>query len=146
MASRRLAGLALRAAGVTLILLGLVHLAATPHIPQLLDGMSERARQFAVGPTLLNHVLVGILLLPLGFTTWVAAARRYQGEPWAGRILAANAITLLTLPITIVIFMRQPEYYHAPLFVLGVTLVALTAVLVAIAAWARTRPERREIN
>jgi hypothetical protein len=30
--------------------------------------------------------------------------------------------------------MRQPEYYHAPLFVTAVALVALISVLVAIAA------------
>ena len=65
MTRRGLAGLFLRAAGAGVILLGFVHLAATPHIPQLLESMPESARRLAAGPTLLNHVLVGVLLLPL---------------------------------------------------------------------------------
>ena len=124
-------------------MLGVVHLAATPHIPRLLDGMPGAARQFALGPTLLNHVLVGVLLLPLGLTTWVAAAELHHGETWAKLIIRANALAVLSLPLTIVIFMRQPEYYRAPLFVVGVALVALMAAAVAIAAWARTRTKNQ---
>lgn len=134
MTAGRLAGLFLRASGVTLILLGVVHLAASPFIPRLLSSMPEEARQFAIGPTMLNHILVGVLLLPLGFSTWVAAAERHQGAAWAKGVLTANALTMLSLPVTIVIFMRQPEY-HSALFVVGLVLVALTAVLMAIAAW-----------
>jgi hypothetical protein len=78
MSLRGLARGALRVAGVVLMALGVVHLIATPHI--LLDAMPKKARDFAVGPTLLNHVLVGILLLPLGFSTWLAADARHAGE------------------------------------------------------------------
>jgi len=60
----------LRSAGVVLCTLGFVHLAATPHIPGLLNGSPPAVYEQAVGPTLLNHVLVGILLLPIGYTTW----------------------------------------------------------------------------
>jgi hypothetical protein len=73
MRRREIARLSLRAAGALLVLLGLVHLVATPHIAALLNGAPPRVRQLALGPTLLNHVLVGVLLVPLGFTTWLAA-------------------------------------------------------------------------
>ena len=103
MSRRRLASLFLRASGLLMMLLGLVHLAATPHIPALLDGLSPKARAFALGPTVLNHILVGILLLPLGFTAFVAGAERHMGEPWARRLLAAYALTLMTLPVAILV-------------------------------------------
>ena len=84
MTRRRLASRVLRTAGIVLVLLGVVHLAATPHIPHLLDSMPAAARQIAVGPTVLNHVLVGVLLLPLGLSTWLAAARGSWTSPGPG--------------------------------------------------------------
>jgi hypothetical protein len=137
MTRQRLSSLFLRASGLLVMLLGLVHLAATPHIPALLDGLSPKARAFAVGPTVLNHILVGVLLLPLGFTAFVAAAERHRGEAWARSLLAAYALTLLSLPAAILVFMRQAAFYQSPLFVAGVAITAATAVLVVLAVWVR---------
>ena len=108
----------LRAVGLLLVVLGLVHLAATPYIPPLLGDSSSVVYQRAVGPTLLNHVLVGILLLPLGFTTWLAAAVQNRNQTWARRLLVVNGVVLLTFPVSLALFMRRPEYYTAPLFLL----------------------------
>jgi hypothetical protein len=41
----------------------------------------------------------------------------------------------LTLPASIAVFMRRPEYYTAPLFLTGVILVTLISVLTLAAAW-----------
>ena len=70
----------LRVVGLLLIVLGLVHWAATPYIPPLLGESSSGVYQRAVGPTLLDHGLFGILLL--GYTTWLAgiATKRGRGE------------------------------------------------------------------
>lgn len=125
----------LRAMGGLLIVLGLVHLAATPSIPFLLKGLSPEARAFALGPTLLNHMLVGVLLLPLGYTTWLASAKDHIGEVWTGRILTVNSLAVATMPVLIVSLMRDPRFYHAPLFVVGVVLATLTAISVPVAAW-----------
>jgi hypothetical protein len=65
MRAQRIAVVFLRTVGCLLIALGIVHLVATPHIPGLLHGSPRAVYQQAVGPTLLNHVLVGILLFPL---------------------------------------------------------------------------------
>ncbi len=125
----------LRAVGVLLVVLGIVHTIATPHIRDLLGDSSSEVYQRAVGPTLLNHVLMGILLLPLGYTTWLAAAAQNRNAAWARRVLMVNGIVLLTLPICLAIFMRRPEYYTAPLFLTGVILVTLISLLTIIAAW-----------
>lgn len=133
MNSAKMAERFLRIIGVLLILLGAVHLIATPYIPRLLDGSPQRVYGQAVGPTLLNHVLVGILLLPLGFTTWLAAEPKENGQLWAKRVLVMNAVVVLTLPLCLTIFMRQPQYYTAPLFVIAVALVAAISLLMLAA-------------
>jgi len=135
MRSQEIAAGFLRAIGVLLIVLGVVHTIATPHIRDLLGESSTEVYQRAVGPTLLNHVLMGILLLPLGYTTWVAAASQNRHAEWARRILMVNGIVLLTLPASIAVFMRRPEYYTAPLFLTGVALVTVISLLTIVAAW-----------
>jgi hypothetical protein len=135
MRSQGIAAVFLRAVGVLLVVLGIVHTIATPHIRDLLGDSSSEVYQRAVGPTLLNHVLMGILLLPLGYTTWLAAAAQNRNAAWARRVLMVNGIVLLTLPICLAIFMRRPEYYTAPLFLTGVILVTLISLLTIVAAW-----------
>jgi uncharacterized membrane protein len=135
MRSQQIAAAFLRAVGLLLIVLGLVHLAATPHIPPLLGESSSAVYRRAVGPTLLNHVLFGILLLPLGYTTWLAAAYENRNEIWASRVLLVNGIVLLTFPVTLALFMRSPEYYTAPLFVVAVILVGGISLMTIVAAW-----------
>jgi hypothetical protein len=135
MGRREFSRAVLRASGIVLILLGGVHLLATPEIPHLLDGLPAKARAFAIGPTLLNHVLVGVLLMPLGVSTWSAASKRNIAEPWAKLTLTVNSLAVLALPISLMMFMRQPQYYSSWLFLSGAMLATLTAVLFAIAAW-----------
>jgi uncharacterized membrane protein len=125
----------LRAVGLLLIVLGFVHLAATPFIPPLLGESSSEVYQRALGPTLLNHVLFGILLLPLGYTTWLAADAQNRNQTWARRVLVLNGVVLLTFPVALAIFMRRPEYYTAPLFLAAVMLVAVISLLTVVAAW-----------
>jgi hypothetical protein len=140
MSTQNVAAKFLRGIGALIVLLGIVHLVATPHIPHLLDAMSTReAYSFAWGPTMLNHVLVGILLIPLGFTTWLASSSRNVLQSWARQVLIVNAIVFLTVPLSIVAFMRDPAYYDAPLFVTGVALVVILSVMTIAAAWLVTR-------
>jgi hypothetical protein len=150
MRSQEIAAGFLRAVGLLLIILGLVHSAATPHIRDLLGERSSDVYQRAVGPTLLNHVLMGILLLPLGYTTWLAAAAQNRQARWARRVLVMNGIVLLTFPAAIAVFMRRPEYYTAPLFLTGVTLVTIISLLTVGAAWlvgrSNSRSAGREIG
>jgi hypothetical protein len=133
----------LQAVGGLLIALGFVHLAATPHIPDLLHGSPLVVYERVVGPTLLNHVLVGILLVPLGFTTWLAAVASERGELWALRILVTNTIVVFTLPLTIAAFMRRPEYYAAPLFITGILLAFVLSLLMALATISLVRKRWR---
>ncbi len=141
--SMRTATRCLQAVGGLLIALGLVHIAATPHMPDLLRGSPLEVYERAVGPTLLNHVLAGILLIPLGLSTCLAAAASERGEAWALTVLIANTTAVFTLPVSLVVFMRRPEYYAAPLFLSGVVLSCLISLLMGVATVALVRRRRR---
>ena len=70
----------LRGAGIVLLILGAVHLLATPHIATLIRrSTSPEAARWLTPPMLLNHVLLGVLLIPLGFLTAYAAPHSVSG-------------------------------------------------------------------
>jgi len=129
----------LRGSGVVLILLGIVHLVATPHIDTFIrHSVSIDAADFLTPPMLLNHILVGLLLFPLGYLTIYAAPYSAAGLAWAQVIVRATALTVATLPVTLVALMGG-RYFDAPLFVLGTALVVVAAATLIIAAFSRSR-------
>lgn len=64
--------------------------------------------QQAVGPTLLNRVLVGILLYLLAIP-WLAARAAEDGEAWAKRVLLVNVLVVFSLPLAVAVLMRRPS-------------------------------------
>jgi hypothetical protein len=129
----------LRGSGVLLILLGIVHLVATPHIATLIrHSTSTGTADELVPPMLLNHILVGLLLFPLGYLTFYAAPYSAAGHAWAQVIVKATALTVATLPVTLLALMGV-RYFDAPLFVLGAALVVIASATLLMAAFSRTR-------
>ena len=122
-----------------LILLGIVHLAATPHIVTLIrHSASTAAAARLTPPMLLNHILVGLLLFPLGYLTVYAAPYSSAGLAWAQAIVRATALTVATLPVTLLALMGV-RYFDAPLFVVGFFLVVAASVTLLVAAFTRPR-------
>ena len=116
------------------MLLGVVHLIATPHIATLIRySASTGAADTLIPPMLLNHVLVGLLLLPLGYLTFYAAPHSAR---WAQVIVRTTALTVATLPLTLLVLMGV-RYFDAPLFVFGFLLVVAASVTLLLAAFAR---------
>ena len=129
----------LRGSGALLILLGIVHLAATPHISMLIrHSASPGAADRLTPPMLLNHVLVGVLLLPLGYLTLYAAPHSAAGVAWAQVLVRTIAITVVALPLTLLALMGV-RYFDAPLFVLGSALVVAAAVTLLMVAFSSPR-------
>ena len=127
----------LRSSGVLLILLGIVHLVATPHIASLIrHSTSVEAANVLVPPMLLNHVLVGVLLLPLGWLMLYAARHSAARVAWAQVVVRTTAVTVATLPVTLLALMGF-RYFDAPLFVLGTALVMAAPVALLFAAFSR---------
>ena len=127
----------LKWSGVLLLSLGIVHLVATPHIATLIRLTTRPgAADTLIPPMLLNHILVGLLLFPLGFLTIYAAP---HSAPWARMIVRTTALTVATLPLTLLALMGL-RYFEAPLFVVGFLLVVAASVTLLLAAFTRPRP------
>lgn len=119
-----------------LLLLGIVHLVATPHIAALIrHSASQGVADNLIPPMLLNHILVGVLLLPLGFLTFYAAS---YSDRWAQVIVRTTALTVATLPLTLLALMGV-RYFDAPLFVVGFLLVVAASVTLLLAAFTGPR-------
>jgi len=134
-----------QATGILLILLGILHLIATPFLTGWLSRqLRSDQTQLAIAAMRLNHLLVGILLLPLGVSTfWSGKA---LGQSWGLRLAGLNAVTLLCLPVLLVTTMPL-ESLDAPLFRLAICVViaACLVQLIALAGFWKVRErESRE--
>lgn len=91
----------------------------------------------ARGPAALDHALSGIVLLPMGLTTIIAANGLAIGSATAWRIAMINASALLLLPFVLVLMMLLGP----PLSVLSLApVVALSLIgiaMVFVLLWAR---------
>ncbi len=119
-----------------LIILGILHLAVTPFIARLIsENVAETVAIWLTPPMLLNHVIVGILLLPLGILTFYAAPSAAAGERWALIVTRVIAITAATLPLVLSILMGA-GYFGAIPFVVATIIVFIAALsLLAAAFW-----------
>src|SRR5262245_1980595 len=122
----------LRVTGALLVVLGGVHLVATPFYMGWASTQirPENAALVAAGMRL-NHILVGVLLLPLGLSTcW--AARSFD-EAWAFRQSVLNAVTTLCMPVLVVATMPPESLWAVPFLVAVIVLfLACTAQMIAV--------------
>lgn len=128
----------LRGGGAALVILGLVHLLATPHIATLIRrSTSATVAEWLTPPMLLNHVLAGVLLIPLGYLTVYAAPHSVRGASWAQMIVRTVSISATSLPIALFSLMGRPYFLDAPLFVLGAGLTVVAALVLLAAAFSK---------
>jgi len=133
-----------RACGGLVALAGMLHLAMTGHLMHWFRAVSHDALPgTAYAAMLLNHVVVGVLLMAVGASLWFAGPLLGRRERGAIAIAGANALAVLALPV-IVVLTATPDMLDAPPFVIAAALLALAALLniVAIAAAMRRRPNR----
>ena len=128
----------LRGGGILLVALGVVHLVATPHISLLIrHSVPPAAAQWLIPPMLLNHVLVGGLLIPLGALTVYAAPHAVDGADWAKVVVRITACSVAALPIALFAIMGARYFGNAPLFVVGAALAVTAAATLLVAAFSR---------
>jgi hypothetical protein len=128
----------LRGGGAGLIILGVVHLLATPHIATLIRrSTAASAAEWLTPPMLLNHVLVGALLIPLGYLTIYAAPYSVRGASWAHTVVRTVSISATSLPIALFFLMGKPYFLDAPLFVLGASLTVAATLVLLVAAFSK---------
>ena len=143
MDQNRLASRALVVGGVLLIVVAAIHLAVAPMLRGLFLKSAPGAARFWLAPFMLNHVVVGFLLVPVGLTTIYAGRAARKGAPWARAVALTNALSVLGLPGSLVVLMGR-EYFGAIPFLIATILVAIACVMLLVAAMAlTTSPDSR---
>jgi hypothetical protein len=120
--------------GSLLLIVAAIHLLVTPALKRaILDHVLTPLELRIVSPPfLLNHIVVGILLLPLGFITLYTAPGIRAGERWAWVINLAIGLTILTLPVVLVLVMRA-EYFQAVPFLIATALITIVGITMTAA-------------
>jgi len=118
----------MRVEGILLLLVAGIHLAVIPTLRSVLVRiLSPGDFRFVWPPFLLNHAVVGILLIPLGLSTLYCASGIRRGERWTWRVGMTNAITILSLPVVLVAVMER-HYFSALPFLIATILITLVGL------------------
>lgn len=123
-----LAARILKIDGVLLLVVALIHFAATPFALRFVSSRSTPETFVQIEPPfLLSFIVVGILLVPLGLSTVYSADSFRRGERWARAICGFNALAVFLLPVALVMIMPA-RYFRAILFLVAATLVWIVAI------------------
>src|ERR1700740_1709385 len=118
----------LKADGVLLLVVALIHFAATPFALRFVSSQSTPEAFVQIGPPfLLSFIVVGILLVPIGLSTVYSADSFRRGEHWARVICAFNALGVFLLPVALVMIMPA-RYFRAIPFLVAAILVWIVAI------------------
>jgi hypothetical protein len=123
-----LAARILKTDGVLLLVVALIHFAATPFALRFVSRQSTPEAFVQIGPPfLLSFIVVGILLVPIGLSTVYCADSFRKGESWARTICAFNALGVSLLPVALVLTMPA-RYFRAILFLVASILIWIVAI------------------
>ncbi len=127
-----LAARILKIDGILLLVVAVIHFTATPLALHFVSSQSTPEAYAQIKPPfLLSFIVVGVLLLPLGLSTFYCAAAIRRGERWARTICSFNAIGVVLLPLALVLIMPA-RYFRAIPFVMATTLVWIVALSMVV--------------
>ena len=120
--------------GSLLLIVAAIHLLVTPVLKSTFLDRALTAQELRIvsPPFLLNHIVVGILLIALGFITLYTAPGIRAGERWAWVVNLAIGLTILSLPVVLVLVMRA-EYFRALPFVIATALITIVGITMTAA-------------
>jgi hypothetical protein len=117
--------------GIVLLVVAAIHLSATPLVLNFVSSQSTAAAYAQIKPLfLLSFIVVGILLIPIGLSTFFCANPIRRGEPLARSICCFNAISILMLPVVLILTMPV-KYFSAIPFLTATILVSLVAISIS---------------
>ena len=126
--------------GVLLLIVAAIHLAVTPILKKAILDRTLTPEQLSIvqPPFLLNHLVVGILLIPIGFITIYSASALRVGKRWAWIVNFANGLTILSLPIVLALVMPVRDFQALPFLIAAglITIVGIT--MTAALLWIRS--------
>src|SRR5689334_2053332 len=138
----RLAAGILLADGILLVVLAFVHLLATPLIHKWLSHELTAETLLSVSPAfLLDHVVVGVLLIPFGVSTLYSAAGVRLGHSWARSIAATNAFAVMILPLLVLVFLGRRGFDSALFLWAGVLISIIGMTMLIPLIWLGKRDE-----
>ena len=128
-----------RILGLLVLAVALVHLYATNLIEDhVLSAIhDDKLRAFVAPGFILDHVLVTVFMLPIGFVMLWSAGALKAGERWAYVVNWSFSLALFSVPFLIVAIM-PPEIIQAPVFVASAAAMAAVGFLsCGVLHWAR---------
>ena len=128
----------LKVQGVLLLSAAAIHLLVIPKLRGVLVRMLSAADfQFVWPPFLLNHAVVGILLMSVGASTLFSAGGIRTGERWSWWIEMINALTILSLPLVLAVVMERRYFSAPPFLVAAILITALGTSMIWPLLWVR---------
>jgi hypothetical protein len=125
--------------GALLIALGVLHLGVTPIIARFIQENVRAVNvEWFTPPMLLNHVVVGILLIPLGILIYYSASSAAIGERWALVVVRTSAIAIAFLPVSVFLLMGN-RYVEAAPFFIAIVIVSVASVMLLVSAFWPTK-------
>ena len=126
--------------GALLIVVAVVHLAMTGEIGRIVaHNTTPKAFAFLWPPYALDHIVVGILLFPIGISTILCASGVRGGDVRAWRIALVNALAVLCLPAAVVAAVPMAILAMSPAFLAATLILAVTGLWMLWPLW-RRRP------
>jgi hypothetical protein len=122
--------------GVLLLIVAAIHLAVTPTLKRAILDRTLTPEQLSIvqPPFLLNHLVVGILLVPIAFITIYSAPALRAGKRWAWIVNLANGLTILSLPIVLALVMPIKDFQALP-FLIAAGLITIVGITMTAALW-----------
>ena len=131
--------------GALLLIVAAIHLTVTPALKEaILDRvLTPQQLPIVLPPFLLNHLVVGILLIPIGFITMYSAPAIRAGKRWAWIVNFVNALTILSLPIVLALVMPARHFQALPFLIAAALITIVGITMTAALLWIRSDCEVR---
>lgn len=144
MSRLKIVAIAFRCFGAIVLLVAVIHFYATVLIRDhvLFQIKDPALRAFIAPGYLLDHVVVGIFMLPMGFLMFWSYDGLKNGQRWAYVLNWSFSLTVLSTPFAIAALMTGPEF-RSPAFAVAALLMGLVGIAsCGMLLWAR--PEFKE--
>jgi hypothetical protein len=124
--------------GVLLLVVAAIHMLVIPSLRNVFVRLlSPGAFRFVWPPFLLNHAVVGILLIPLGLSTLYCASGIKAAQRWSWRVGITNALSILSLPLALVLIMERYYFSALPFLVATILITAVGLSMIWPLLWVR---------
>lgn len=119
--------------GVLLLAVAMIHLVMTSELGHIVAlNTNPRAYAFIWPPYALDHVAVGILLVPVGLAVIITTGGIRSRERRAWWIALVNAIAIFALSPTMALTVGLRYFADAPAFLVAAVIVAIVGIAMIV--------------